>query len=118
MMHSQANVGPGGETGGGGGEGRGEDFRSISPSAAATLPTSPLRMARSAVAAGSASQWDPIKAVQEFSGLVLQGGGGLHGGNRLVLAEFIGSGAHGQVYKGSWRNLPVAIKVRCGVAFL
>jgi len=45
--------------------------------------------------------------VQKMVG-ALQGGKG----DNLVLIEIIGQGAFGAVYRGYWRNLNVAVKVR------
>jgi predicted outer membrane repeat protein len=60
-----------------------------------------------------ASKWDLLHEVRQVANLVNGGDRGLD--DKLVLLETIGEGAHGTVYKGKWRNLDVAVKVRGGL---
>ena len=52
------------------------------------------------------TQWQPMREVQYLMDTTLAANGG-----RLVLREFIGKGAYGSVFRGTWRNTDVAVKV-------
>ena len=57
-----------------------------------------------------ASEGDLLHDVRQVANLVSGGDRVLD--DTLALLETIGEGAHGTVYKGRWRNLDVAVKVR------
>lgn len=56
----------------------------------------------------SAGGNDPMRAIKEVSLVVSQG----QDGDMLEIFQPIGQGGSGTVYKGRWRNLDVAVKVR------
>ena len=57
--------------------------------------------------------WDPMLEV-ELASKQLGSSSPEQQCERLALNEVIAEGASGTVYRGRWRNMDVAVKVRCG----
>ena len=60
-----------------------------------------------------ASLWDPMLEVQRAS-KQLGRSSPEQQCERLALNEVMAEGASSTVYRGRWRNMDVAVKVRCG----
>jgi hypothetical protein len=61
---------------------------------------------------GSACLSEVDVMMSKIKDITSDDGNGREEADKLVLLETLGSGASGTVYKGKWRNLDVAVKVR------